>query len=163
MHHIKNTLPDIKAKINSSLIKYQQELSSLGGPMGEGNGGNVVLSIITEFTSEFRTAIDGSSGDLSLNELSGGARVSFVFHELFSNGVKSLDPYDQVKDADIRTILYNSSGSSPALFVGTTAFEVIIKQQIRRIEEPALKCASLIFDELVRILNQLLNKNVSSL
>jgi replication fork clamp-binding protein CrfC len=44
--------------------------------------------------------------------------------------------------------------------VGTTAFEVIIKQQIRRIEEPSLKCASLVFEELVRILNQLLNKNV---
>lgn len=95
--------------------------------------------------------------------MSGGARISFVFHELFSNGVKSLDPYDQVKDADIRTILYNSSGSSPALFVGTTAFEVIIKQQIRRIEEPALKCAQLVYDELMRILNQLLTKNVSIL
>lgn len=46
-----------------------------------------------------------------MNELSGGARISFVFHELYSNGVKSLDPYDQVKDADIRTILYNSSAS----------------------------------------------------
>lgn len=122
---------------------------------------NVVLQIITEFCAEFRTAIDGNSGDLALNELSGGARISFVFHELFSNGVKSLDPYDQVKDADIRTILYNSSGSSPALFVGTTAFEVIIKQQIRRIEEPALKCAQLVYDELMRILNQLLSKNVS--
>lgn len=71
--------------------------------------GNVILSIITDFCSEFRTSIDGNSGDLSLNELSGGARISFVFHELYSNGVKSLDPYDQVKDADIRTILYNSS------------------------------------------------------
>jgi len=52
-------------------------------------------------------------------------------------------------------------GSSPALFVGTTAFEVIIKQQIKRIEEPALKCAGLVYDELMRILNQLLSKNVS--
>lgn len=53
-----------------------------------------------------------------------------------------------------------AQGSSPALFVGTTAFEVIIKQQIKRIEEPSLKCATLVYDELVRILNQLLNKNV---
>lgn len=121
---------------------------------------NVVLQIITEFCAEYRTAIDGNSGDLSLNELSGGARISFVFHELFSNGIKSLDPFDQVKDSDIRTILYNSSGSSPALFVGTTAFEVIIKQQIKRLEEPSLKCAALIYDELVRILTQLLAKNV---
>jgi replication fork clamp-binding protein CrfC len=73
--------------------------------------GSVVLSTITEFCSEFRTTIDGNTNDLSLNELSGGARISFVFHELFNNGVKSIDPFDQVKDGDIRTILYNSSVS----------------------------------------------------
>ncbi|GAA5919761.1 hypothetical protein JCM1841_005841 [Sporobolomyces salmonicolor] len=161
MHHIKTTLPDIKQKISQSLSKYEAELASLGGAAGGTDGSSVILQIITEFCGDFRTAIDGSSGDLALNELSGGARISFVFHELFSNGVKSLDPYDQVKDADIRTILYNSSGSSPALFVGTTAFEVIIKQQIKRIEEPALKCASLVYDELMRILNQLLSKNAT--
>jgi hypothetical protein len=53
--------------------------------------------------------IDGNTNDLSLNELSGGARISFVFHELYNNGVRTIDPFDQVKDGDIRTILYNSS------------------------------------------------------
>lgn len=84
--------------------------------MGEGSAGNVVLTIITEFTSEFRTVIDGNTNDLSLNELSGGARISYVFHELFNNGVKGIDPFDQVKDGDIRTILYNSSVREAVLF-----------------------------------------------
>lgn len=161
MHHIRNTLPDIKAKIQSQLSKFQTELQALGGPMGDTSSGNVVLQIITEFCNEFRTVIDGNSNDLTINELAGGARISFVFHELFSNGVKSIDPFDAVKDADIRTILYNSSGSSPALFVGTTAFEVIVKQQIRRLEEPSTKCCTLVYDELVRILSQLLAKTSS--
>jgi Dynamin central region len=34
MHHIKNTLPEIKAKIQGGLLKYQQELAQLGDPMG---------------------------------------------------------------------------------------------------------------------------------
>ena len=112
MHHIRSTLPDIKQRITQQLQKYNAELVSLGGPLGDGNAGNVVLSVITEFTSEFRTVIDGNTNDLSLNELSGGARISFVFHELFNNGVKNIDPFDQVKDGDIRTILYNSSVSA---------------------------------------------------
>lgn len=161
MHHIRNTLPDIKNKIGSQLAKFQSELASLGGPMGESNSAGVVLQIITEFANEFRTVIDGNSNDLTVNELAGGARISFVFHELYSNGVKAIDPFDMVKDTDIRTILYNSSGSSPALFVGTTAFEVIVKQQIKRLEDPALRCCSLVYDELVRILAQLLAKNAS--
>ncbi|KIK03826.1 hypothetical protein K443DRAFT_676483 [Laccaria amethystina LaAM-08-1] len=158
MHHIRATLPDIKARISQNLQKFNAELQTLGGPLGDGNSGNVVLSVITEFTSEFRTTIDGNTNDLSLNELSGGARISFVFHELFNNGIKSIDPFDQVKDGDIRTILYNSSGSTPALFVGTAAFEVIVKQQIKRLEEPSIKCCQLVYDELIRILGQLLSK-----
>lgn len=110
MHHIRNTLPEIKAKIQAALAKYVAELASLGDGMGDGQGqAGIVLNIITEFCTEFRTIIDGNSTDLSTFELSGGARISFVFHELYANGVKSLDPFDQVKDVDIRTILYNSS------------------------------------------------------
>ncbi|MCJ1258672.1 vacuolar protein sorting-associated protein 1 [Lignoscripta atroalba] len=159
MMHIKQTLPDIKGRITSSLQKYTAELSQLGDSM-LGNSANIILNMITEFSNEYRTVLDGNSTELSSIELSGGARISFVFHELYSNGVKAVDPFEQVKDLDIRTILYNSSGSSPALFVGTTAFERIVKQQIRRLEEPSLKCVSLVYDELVRILSQLLNKQM---
>ncbi|KAF2483244.1 Dynamin central region-domain-containing protein [Neohortaea acidophila] len=157
MMHIKQTLPDIKSRIAASLQKYKAELDSLGDSM-LGSPANVVLNIITEFSNEYRTVLDGHNSELSSTELSGGARISFVYHELYSNGVKAVDPFDQVKDIDIRTILYNSSGSSPALFVGTLAFELIVKQQIKRLEEPSLKCAQLVYDELVRILGQLLNK-----
>ncbi|KAI9765066.1 MAG: vacuolar protein sorting-associated protein 1 [Candelina submexicana] len=157
MMHIKQTLPDIKARIAASLQKYTAELNQLGDSIF-GNSANIVLNIITEFSNEYRTVLDGNNQELSSIELSGGARISFVFHELYSNGVKAVDPFDQVKDVDIRTILYNSSGSSPALFVGTTAFELIVKHQIRRLEDPSLKCVSLVYDELVRILGQLLNK-----
>ncbi|KAL9071499.1 MAG: hypothetical protein Q9161_004216 [Pseudevernia consocians] len=159
MMHIKNTLPDIKNRISTSLQKYTVELNQLGDSM-LGNSANIVLQIITEFCNEYRTVLDGNNQELSSIELSGGARISFVFHELYSNGVKAVDPFDQVKDIDIRTILYNSSGSSPALFVGTTAFELIVKQQIKRLEDPSLKCVSLVYDELVRILTNILQKPI---
>ncbi|KAL8919533.1 MAG: hypothetical protein Q9208_006725 [Pyrenodesmia sp. 3 TL-2023] len=159
MMHIKNTLPDIKARISSSLQKYSTELAQLGDSMF-GNSSNMVLQIITEFCNEYRTVLDGNNLELSTIELGGGARISFVFHELYANGVKAVDPFDHIKDTDIRTILVNSSGPSPALFVGTTAFESIVKQQIKRLEDPSLKCVSLVYDELVRILAQLLSKQV---
>lgn len=159
MMHIKQTLPDIKARIASSLAKYSQELESLG-PSMLGNSANIVMNIIMEFAGEWRTVLDGNNNEISSTELSGGARISFVFHELYANGVKAIDPFDMVKDEQIRTYLYNSSGPSPALFVGTTAFEVIVKKEIKRMEEPSLKCVSLVYDELVRILTQLLTKQL---
>lgn len=162
MHHIRNTLPDIKTRVAQQLQKFNAELASLGGPMGDQNAGNVVLSVITEFTSEFRTMIDGNTNDPTVNELSGGARISFVFHELYNQAVKSIDPFDQVKDGDIRTLLYSASGLTPSLFVSTTAFELFIKQQIKRLEDPSVKCCQIVYEELTRILGQLLSKIVST-
>ncbi|KAJ1796155.1 vacuolar protein sorting-associated protein 1 [Coemansia sp. RSA 2399] len=160
MHHIKITLPEIKAKIASALSRYVGELEQLGDPLTDaaGQAANTTLSIITEFCNDFRGSLEGQSTDLSTYELGGGARISFVFHEIFSNGIKAIDPLEHVKNTDIRTILYNSTGSSPSLFVATSAFEVIVKKQIRRLEEPSLKCVTITYDELVRIVNQLLNK-----
>jgi replication fork clamp-binding protein CrfC len=161
MHHIKTTLPDIKTRIHSTLSKYQMELAQLGEDASLlGSPSNIVLNVITELTNEYRTILDGNSQDLSTNELSGGARISFVFHELYSNGVKAVDPFEQVKDVDIRTILYNSSGSSPSLFVATQGFEVIVKQQIKRFDDPSLRCVALVYDELLRIINQILQKPI---
>ncbi|KAF8316851.1 putative ember of the dynamin family of GTPase [Clavulina sp. PMI_390] len=157
MHHIRATLPDIKVRIGEQQKKHAAELQSLGGMVAD-NSGSVVLSAITEFATEYRGAIDGSREDLAHDELSGGARISFVFHELYNNAIKSFDPFDQIKDGDIRVRLYNSSGSTPSLFVGTAAFEILVKQQIRRLEEPSLKCCQLVYDELIKILNMILPK-----
>ena len=41
MHHIKNTLPEIKAKITSALVKYQMELQSLGDPVADESSSHV--------------------------------------------------------------------------------------------------------------------------
>lgn len=159
---IRSVLPDLKQKINISLQKHQNELAALGD-IPEGSYQNMILSIITEFCSDFRNVLDGFSSDLSTTELNGGARISFVFFEIFSTAINTMDAFDQIKEVDIRTLLYNSSGSTPALFVATQAFEVLIKQQIKRLEDPCLKCISMVFDELTRILSQILQKQVHTL
>ncbi|KAK6462943.1 Dynamin central region-domain-containing protein [Scheffersomyces coipomensis] len=157
LHHIKGTLPDIKMRIEHSLKKYQSELAMLGPEMAE-SPASIVLSMITSFSKDYNEILDGEAKELSTQELSGGARISFVFHEIFKNGISALDPFDQIKDTDIRTIMHNTSGSAPSLFVGTQAFEVLVKQQIHRMEEPSIRCINLIFDELVRILSQILSQ-----
>ncbi|ODV93896.1 hypothetical protein PACTADRAFT_51644 [Pachysolen tannophilus NRRL Y-2460] len=157
LHHIKQTLPDIKMRIETALKKYQNELQALGPEIAD-SPNSIVLSVITDFCKDYNGILDGETKDITSLELSGGARLSFVFHEIFKNGVNALDPFDQIKDSDIRTIMYNSSGSAPSLFVGTEAFEVLVKQQIKRFEDPSVRCITLIFDELVRILSQILSQ-----
>jgi vacuolar protein sorting-associated protein 1 len=159
LHHIKLWLPEAKLKINAQLVKFNTELTSLGD-LPDGSYQNLTLSIINEFATDFRNILDGLSQDISTSELNGGARISFIFYEIFDKAVRAMDPFEKISDGDIRTLLYNSSGSTPAIFVATSAFEVLIKQQIKRLEDPSVNCVSLVFDELVRILTQLLTKPV---
>ncbi|KAJ1341073.1 hypothetical protein BSLG_004314 [Batrachochytrium salamandrivorans] len=146
MHHIKNTLPEIKAKIQSGLSRFQQELVALGDPLGEDSSDMSSLVSIVQLLLEHQATFQVTSLAVVL--------VSVSCSMKFIAAIRSMDPFDQVKDVDIR--------SSPALFVGTAAFEILVKQQIKRIEDPSLKCCTMIYDELVRILNRLLQKPYSN-
>eukprot|EP00834_Sanchytrium_tribonematis_P005597 NODE_350_length_8989_cov_0.477684.p1 type:complete len:551 gc:universal NODE_350_length_8989_cov_0.477684:1205-2857(+) len=155
MHHIKSTLPEMKQKITHQIHLIQQQLADLGDPIQD-NELNTLLHILTDLSNEFNRILNGQA-DIH-DQLSGGARIAYVFHEWYAQGVRDLDPFDKIKDGDIRTILYNSSGSQPALFVGSAAFETLVRQQIERLRNPSLKCVNLVHDELLRILNHLLNQ-----
>lgn len=53
---------------------------------------------------------------------------------------------------DILTAIRNATGPRPALFVPEVSFELLVKRQIRRIEEPSLRCVELIHEEMQRII-----------
>ena len=110
LHHIRSTLLKLNKKFKIVSLNIKLNLASLGD-ISEGAYSNMLLSVITEFSSDFRNILDGNSTELSTTELNGGARISCVFHEIFYNAVNSMDPFDQVKEVDIRTLLYNSSVS----------------------------------------------------
>jgi hypothetical protein len=63
-----------------------------------------------------------------------------VLHDI--EGIDSLDT--------VRVEFVEYKGNTSTSGLGTTAFELIVKQQIKRLEEPSLKCISLVYDELVR-------------
>lgn len=60
-----------------------------------------------------------------------------------------------MSDEDLKIALRNASSLRPNLFVPEAAFEVLSKQQIARLEYPALQCVQLVFEELRRIVNDI--------
>ena len=50
MHHIKNTLPEIKGKIQSGLQKYSLELQQLGDPLADNDGNFMFLWLASNVT-----------------------------------------------------------------------------------------------------------------
>jgi len=122
--------------------------------------GALLLQIITKFCSDYRDAIDGKLTDLSIKELYGGARINYIFNEIFAFCLNNLDPLDALSMNDIRTTIRNATGPRAALFIPEVSFELLVKRQINRLEEPSLQCVEYVYDELHRIVAHLESKEL---
>lgn len=49
-------------------------------------------------------------------------------------------------------VISNEKGTRPALFIPEVSFELLVKRQIRRLEEPSLRCVELVHEEMQRII-----------
>ncbi|EGG23801.1 dynamin like protein [Cavenderia fasciculata] len=163
MFHIRDCLPELKVKVSKMLSEVQQELTSYGDPLYDtkNSQGALLLQIITIFSTNFKDAIDGKLTDLSTNELCGGARISYIFNEVFSQCINSIDPMDGVSLNDIRTTMRNATGPRAAIFIPEVSFELLVKRQVSRLEDPSTQCVELVYDELQRIIAQLEAKELS--
>lgn len=106
---------------------------------------------MTEFARDFISAIDGTSLDISTKELCGGARIYYIFHDVFGRALESIDPAHNLSTQDIRTAIRNSTGPRPSLFVPEVAFDLLVKPQIKLLEGPSLRCVELVYEELMKI------------
>ena len=202
MHHIRECLPELKSRIGTMMNDVQLELDELGN--GDGNGtyhkanlGGVLLTLLSKFTTNFGSTIEGRGNMMSqtagtsshnpmgggisgmssnmshmnmnmnmntssmnhsvlsdMNELFGGARISYIFTEIFSASLMSVAPFDGLTDEEIRTTITNANGTRPSLFVPEMSFDILVRRQISRLEQPGIQCVDLVFEELQRIANQ---------
>ncbi len=106
---------------------------------------------MTQFARDFVSSIEGTKVDISTKELSGGARIYYIFHDVFGRALASIDATGNLDNQDIRTAIRNSTGPRPSLFVPEMAFDLLVKPQIKLLEAPSLRCVELVYEELVKI------------
>lgn len=153
MAHIRDRLPDIKARLNTLMGQTQQELASYGDVAftGKEHRGSLILQLMTRFASSFISSIDGTSTEISTKELCGGARIYYIFNSVFGNSLEQVDPTTNLSVLDIRTAIRNSTGPRPSLFVPELAFDLLVKPQIKLLEIPSQRCVELVYEELIKI------------
>ncbi|KAF2099854.1 dynamin-A [Rhizodiscina lignyota] len=153
MNHIRDRLPDIKARLNTLMGQTQQELASYGDTAftGKEHRGSLILQLMTRFASSFISSIDGTSSEISTKELCGGARIYYIFNSVFGNSLETIDPTHNLSVLDIRTAIRNSTGPRPSLFVPEMAFDLLVKPQIKLLEIPSQRCVELVYEELIKI------------
>ncbi|KAK2588506.1 hypothetical protein KPH14_001083 [Odynerus spinipes] len=150
MHHIRDCLPELKTRVNVMVSQFQTLLSSYGEDVGDKS--QTLLQIITKFASSYCSTIEGTARNIETTELCGGARICYIFHETFGRTLDSIHPLAGLTKIDILTAIRNATGPRPALFVPEVSFELLVKRQIRRLEEPSLRCVELVHEEMQRII-----------
>uniref|UniRef100_A0A8C1ESL4 Dynamin-1-like protein n=1 Tax=Cyprinus carpio carpio TaxID=630221 RepID=A0A8C1ESL4_CYPCA len=150
MHHIRDCLPELKTRVTVLTAQYQSRLNSYGQPVEDHSA--TLLQIVTKFASDYCNTIEGTARHIQTSELCGGARICYIFHETFGRTLQSIDPLGGLTELDILTAIRNATGPRPALFVPEVSFELLVKKQIKRLEEPSLRCVELVHEELQRII-----------
>ncbi|KAH7636841.1 dynamin related protein 1 isoform X1 [Dermatophagoides farinae] len=150
MHHIRDCLPELKTRVNMLISQFQSVMNSYG--MAIDDKGQTLLQIITKFASSYCSTIEGTANNIETAELCGGARICYIFHETFSRTLDSIHPLSGLTTIDILTAIRNATGTRPALFIPEVSFELLVKRQIRRLEEPSLRCVELVHEEMQRII-----------
>eukprot|EP01129_Flabellula_baltica_P011241 TRINITY_DN4876_c0_g1_i1.p1 TRINITY_DN4876_c0_g1~~TRINITY_DN4876_c0_g1_i1.p1 ORF type:complete len:717 (+),score=179.00 TRINITY_DN4876_c0_g1_i1:14-2164(+) len=157
LNHIHDTLPALRRNISELLHEAEMEMKSYGNEPYHEDKGALLLSIITHFAESYNSIIEGKAemDKMGFGELYGGARINYIFSENFGNCINMIDALDGLTTDDIRTAIRNATGPRNALFIPENAFELLVKRQIERLEEPSLECVDQVFDELLRIVNQI--------
>ncbi|XP_062307440.1 dynamin-1-like protein isoform X2 [Osmerus eperlanus] len=150
MHHIRDCLPELKRRVTLLSSQYQARLGDYGQPVEDHSA--TFLQIVTKFASDYCNTIEGTGRHIQTTELCGGARICYIFHETFGRTLQSIDPLGGLTELDILTAIRNATGPRPALFVPEVSFELLVKRQMKRLEEPSLRCVELVHEELQRII-----------
>ncbi|KAL8540516.1 hypothetical protein ACS0TY_001953 [Phlomoides rotata] len=152
VQHIKTLLPGLKTRISTALVSVAKEHASYGEITESKAGqGALLLNILSKYSEAFSSMIEGKNEEMSTSELSGGARVHYIFQNIFVKSLEEVDPCEDLTDEDIRTAIQNATGPKSALFVPEVPFEVLVRRQIARLLDPSLQCARFIYDELIRM------------
>ncbi|KAL2936739.1 Dynamin-related protein 3A [Bienertia sinuspersici] len=124
VRHIKSVLPNLKAQISAQLVSVAKEHASYGETVESKAGqGTVILNILSKYSEAFASLIEGRNEEMSTSELSGGARIHYIFQSIF---VKSLEvPFEVLIRKQIARLL------DPSIQCARFIYDELIKMSHR--------------------------------
>ena len=85
-------------------------MRSYGDPNMEISKGASLLQVINQFSAQYSETIEGKVTDeKSTSLLYGGARINYIFNDIFAKYLTNLTPTDGLTPFDIRTAISNAT------------------------------------------------------
>lgn len=138
----------IDGRLGATVIPVLQHKTP--GSVAAGKAADAPANMQTSMDDQFNNPLQQTS-----NELYGGARLHHVFNDIFAKRLSSVKPSSGLSPHLVRATMRNATGPRGTLFVPESAFEVLTRREVVRLEDPALQCVELAFNELQRIVTQM--------
>jgi len=90
--------------------------------------GLFILNSVGKFAKAYEDLISGVYLKSTTNELTGGARISYILYDVFVNCIQHVNPFEVLTDGDIRTAIRNANGLNHSIMIPEMAFEILVKQ-----------------------------------
>ena len=123
------------------LSKFDTNFASIIEGRGGHSNANSTSGGGTTATTTAPGGISHKQHGNHLNELFGGARVSYIFTEIFASSLISVGAFDGLTNDEIRTTICNANGTRPALFVPEISFDILVKRQVCSCECKKCDCS----------------------
>jgi dynamin 1-like protein len=153
--HIQRCIPQLRVRIDELYKKMRSRQEELGMVDETEDHASKLLNLLHNYTRDIQRSISGDASNVQgrnvQDELQGGARLNYILYEAFAKHVQSLRASQQLSTAKLRYVIRNSSGLQASFFPSNAAFLTLVREQITRLEEPALQCIAFVHDELRKI------------
>jgi len=153
--HIARELPGLRQRVTGQLGRIKNELDSMKAFDGFGESktaqGAMLLQILIKFSNDFSQMLEGTCKEAACTELKGGARINYIFQDIYKPAVQRLNPLDRLTDEEIRMAMRNSCGTNTWMFIPQASFERLAQRQVEQLLSPSIQVAELIYTEMLNL------------
>jgi dynamin 1-like protein len=169
LDHIKRCTPALRGRIDALIKKTRARQEELGMLESDEDPASMLLKLLNGYARDVELAISGdaTSGgpgtslavapaggaaeEGAVEELRGGARLHYILYEAFGRHVQTLRAGPHLTPEKLRFVVRNSTGLQASFFPSNAAFLTLVREQIARLEDPALVCIQFVLEELRNI------------
>lgn len=156
-NHIRETLPELKNKLSKQMLSLEKEVNEFKNIdySDPSRQTKAMVQLVNGAADNFQKKIEGSGDSVSVTQLSGGAKISRVFHERFPYEIVKVEVDEKTLRKEIAIAIKNIHGIRVGLFTPDMAFEAVAKRLIEKMMAPCYKCVDMVSTELHEIINEI--------
>ncbi|KAL5965814.1 Dynamin-1 [Taenia solium] len=159
-NHIRDTLPTLRNRLQSQMLSLEKDVEAFKSLRSDDPSykTKALIHLVNNFSEQFVNTIDGHSGAISVDSLSGGAEINRIFHERFPLDLIEIQIDEKALRREIAYAIRNVQGIRGGLFTPDQAFDVIVRDRIGRLLAPSLSCVDRVVTKLSAIVHSCLGQ-----